>query len=260
MDYATVIVDEAQDMGAQAYRLIRAIVPPGPDDLFVVGDGHQRIYGRNRVVLGRCGIEIRGRARKLRLNYRTTRQTWTWATGLLAGCSIDDLDGGADDNSGIKSLTLGPIPQVRLLETRDEQTYALVEWLKALRDRGEGLRSACVVARTMKERNALATSLRERDLPVFVLEPDRLDDREKEGVRLATMHRVKGLEFDRVAVASANAGLVPLRAAVFSRGDDAGRAAAETEERALVYVAATRAKKELLVLGFGEPSPFVAPP
>ncbi len=257
VDYATVIVDEAQDMGAQAYRLIRAIVPPGPDDLFVVGDGHQRIYGRNRVVLGRCGIEIRGRARKLRLNYRTTRQTWSWATGLLAGCSIDDLDGGTDDNSGIKSLTLGPTPQVRLLETRDEQTSALVDWLKALRDRGEGLRSACVVARTMKERNALATDLRNHDLPVFVLEPDRLDDREKEGVRLATMHRVKGLEFDRVAIASVNNGLVPLRHAVFSRGDEAGRVAAETEERALVYVAATRAKKELLVFSHGEPSPFL---
>lgn len=258
LDYTTVIVDEAQDMGSQAYRLIRAMVPRGADDLFIVGDGHQRIYGRNPVVLGRCGIEIRGRARKLRLNYRTTQQTWNWATGLLAGCTIDDLDGGLDDNKGIRSLTLGPEPQVRLFETRDEQTAALVEWIKALRGRGEGLSGACVVARTNKERNALAASLGEHELPVFVLEADDLDDREKEGVRLASMHRVKGLEFDRVAIASVNKGLVPLRTAVFSRGDEAGRAAAETEERALVYVAATRAKKELLVLGFGEPSPFVA--
>ena len=257
-DYTTVIVDEAQDMGTQAYRLIRSMVPRGGDDLFIVGDGHQRIYGRNRVVLGRCGIEIRGRARKLRLNYRTTQQTWSWATGLLAGCRIDDLDGGVDDNKGIKSLTLGPEPRVLLFETRDEQTAGLVDWLKTLRNGGEALRGACVVARTMKERNALAASLAEQDLSVFVLEADNLDDREKEGVRVATMHRVKGLEFDRVAIASVNAGLVPLRAAVFSRGDEAGRTAAETEERALVYVAATRAKKELLVLSFGEPSPFLA--
>lgn len=97
----------------------------------------------------------------------------------------------------------------------------------------------------------------EHDLPVFVLEANDLDDREKEGVRLATMHRVKGLEFDRVAIASVNEGLVPLRTAVFSRGDAAGRVAAETEERALVYVAATRAKRELLVFSYGEPSPFV---
>lgn len=260
LDYATVIVDEAQDMGTQAYRLIRGMVSPGADDLFIVGDGHQRIYGRNRVVLARCGIEIRGRASKLRLNYRTTQQTWNWATGLLAGCGIDDLDGGLDDNEGIKSLTLGPEPQVRLFETRDEQTAALVEWLQALRDRGEGLSGACVVARTNKERNALAASLGDHDLPVFVLEADDLDDREREGVRLASMHRVKGLEFDRLAIASANSGLVPLRAAVLSRGDEAGRAAAETEERALVYVAATRAKKELLVFSYDEPSPFLAAP
>ena len=75
LDYAAVIVDEAQDMGAQAYRLIRQIVPAGANDLFVVGDGHQRIYGRNKVVLGRCGIDVRGRSRKLRLNYRTTEET-----------------------------------------------------------------------------------------------------------------------------------------------------------------------------------------
>ena len=61
LGYAAVIVDEAQDMGAQAYRLIRNVVPAGADDLFIVGDGHQRIYGRNRVVLGRCGIDVRGR-------------------------------------------------------------------------------------------------------------------------------------------------------------------------------------------------------
>ena len=260
LDYTTVIVDEAQDMGAQAYRLIRSTVRPGANDLFIVGDGHQRIYGRNRVVLGRCGIEIRGRARKLRLNYRTTQQTWSWATGLLADCSIDDLDGGADDNRGIRSLTRGPEPRVRAFETRDEQTAALVEWLEALRERDEGLRSACVVARTRKERDALAASFGEHGLAVYLLEANDLDDREKEGVRLATMHRVKGLEFDRLAVASVNSGLVPLRAAIFGRADEAGRAAAETEERALVYVAATRAKKELLVFSYGKPSPFVMNP
>ena len=39
-DYAAVIVDEAQDMGAPAFRLLRAIAPPGQNDLFVAGDGH----------------------------------------------------------------------------------------------------------------------------------------------------------------------------------------------------------------------------
>ena len=70
------------------------------------------------------------------------------------------------------------------------------------------------------------------------------------------MHRVKGLEFERVVMASMNEGLVPLSVAVTDKGDDAARESAETEERSLVYVAATRAKKELLVLSYGSPSPF----
>jgi DNA helicase IV len=63
-------VDEAQDFGNEAFRLIRAIVPVGENDLFIVGDAHQRIYG-HQVVLSRCGIDIRGRGRKLKLNFRT---------------------------------------------------------------------------------------------------------------------------------------------------------------------------------------------
>ena len=72
------------------------------------------------------------------------------------------------------------------------------------------------------------------------------------------MHRVKGLEFDRVIIASANEGLVPLPKAIQGHADGRAREWAETEERALVYVAATRAKKELLVLGHGVASSFVS--
>jgi len=71
LPYVSIIVDEAQDMDVQAFRLLRAMVPKGKNDLFVVGDAHQRIY-RLRVVLGRCGINIKGRGRRLKINYRTT--------------------------------------------------------------------------------------------------------------------------------------------------------------------------------------------
>ena len=252
--YATVIVDEAQDMGAQAYRLIRNIVPAGADDLFVVGDGHQRIYGRNRVVLGRCGIDIRGRSRKLRLNYRTTEETRRWAARLLAGRAIDDLDGGSDDDKGITSLTRGPEPLLRHFESREDQSAFIVAYLKEVQAQDSSLRGVCVVARTRRERDAIAGVFGDHDLAHVALEAGAVDAAETEGVRLATMHRVKGLEFDRVVMASINADLVPLPAAIDARGDEVERESAETEERALVYVAATRAKKELLVLSFDTPS------
>ena len=254
--YAAVVVDEAQDMGAQAFSLIRAIAAPGPNDLFIAGDGHQRIYGRNRVVLGRCGIDIRGRSRKLRLNYRTTEQTRVWASRLLAGRDVDDLDGGSDDNKGIRSLTRGPEPVLRRFDTGEEQSAFLVSHLQTLQDGGDALRAVCIVARTTGEREAIRQHLQVQGIDVEVIEGDTVDDPTRTGVRLATMHRVKGLEFERVVMASMNEGLVPLSVAVTDKGDDAARESAETEERSLVYVAATRAKKELLVLSYGSPSPF----
>ena len=260
LDYAAVIVDEAQDMGAQAYRLIRSIVPPGDNDVFIVGDGHQRIYGRNKVVLGRCGVDVRGRSRKLRLNYRTTEQTRGWAARLLAGRAIDDLDGGMDDDRGITSLTTGPEPLLRHFDTREAQAEFLAAYLRQVQQKETSLRGVCVVARTRIERDAIADELGARDLQHVKLGTGAVDEAEAEGVRLATMHRVKGLEFDRVVMASINKGLVPLPAAVHGRGDDVERESAETEERSLVYVAATRAKKELLVLSFGTPSRLLQAP
>ena len=206
--------------------------------------------------MGRCGIDIRGRSRKLRLNYRTTEETRRWAAHLLAGSDIDDLDGGSDDNKGIRSLTRGPEPMLKLFDTREEQIEFLVRYLKALQTRGEALRAVCIVARTTGERNAIEQHLRAQDVEVEVIERETVDDAARAGVRVATMHRVKGLEFERVVMASMNEGLVPLSVAIAGKGDDTARESAQTEERSLVYVAATRAKKELLVLSYGAPSPF----
>ena len=153
-------------------------------------------------MLGRCGIDIRGRARKLRLNYRTTEETRRWAEGLLEGQAVDDLDGGADDNRGIRSITSGPEPRIEGLAGPEEQAAWIVAYLKALPAESD-LRSTCIVARTRKERDSLAGKIEAANIPLEVLETEAPDD-SSPGVRLATMHRVKGLEFDRVLIASAN--------------------------------------------------------
>ena len=256
LNIRSVIVDEAQDMNEQAFRLLRRLTEEGPDDLFLVGDAHQRIYGRARVVLSRCGIRVVGRSRKLRLNYRTTEETRGWAARLLHGRPIDDLDGGQDDDR-VRSLTHGPDPLIRHFDSREEQADGVVQYLKRLRAQGQQLRSVCVTAPVGRELDAIEKELGNHDLAVFRLGPDTLDDGTKGGVRLATMHRVKGLEFDRVVIGSVNDGLVPHRKAYTEAGDAAELAKAETKERALLYVAATRAKKELLVLSYGRRSPFL---
>ena len=70
--YKHVIVDEGQDLSANAFRLLRAIAgEEHENDIFIVGDAHQRIY-KNKAALSRCGINVRGRSSILRINYRPT--------------------------------------------------------------------------------------------------------------------------------------------------------------------------------------------
>ncbi|PID45075.1 MAG: DNA helicase [Proteobacteria bacterium] len=255
LPYCAVVVDEAQDMGTQAFNLLRAIVPEGKNDLFIVGDAHQRIYGRNKVILGKCGINIRGRSRKLKINYRTTDEIRRWAVGLLEGRNIDDLDGGEDSNSIYKSLTHGEAPVIERFENPDEQAA----YIKALLSESEEPAShSCVVARTNKEVSDIQERLEKLGLKTSVIkpsEPDMLDD---DTVKLATVHRVKGLEFDQVILASANDGLIPLEYALKNKADALSQKDADTEERSLVYVAITRARKSAFVLSYGAVSEYFA--
>jgi len=246
----SVIVDEAQDMGTQAFMLLRALVPPGPNDLFIVGDGHQRIYGKNKVVLGQCGIDIRGRSARLKVNYRTTDETRKLAVSILEGVEVDDLDGGQDSQQFYHSLMHGPAPEVRAFDSMDEQAEAI---LAAIRDHGLAPEACCVIARTHRELGELKAALESRGQPCHQLDGRSAATPDGE-LNLATMHRVKGLEFDAVFVASANRGLVPLAPVVNSAADAVTRRQRENEERALLYVSLTRARKLAFVFGYGQMS------
>lgn len=227
--YSAVVVDETQDFGPQALRLIRAIVPPGRNDLFFVGDGHQRIYSKHKAVLGRCGIDIRGRSRKLYLNYRTTDEIRQLAVALLEGREIDDLDGGSDDNRRYKSLSHGPAPEVLESCNVDEAVGLAVERIAAWAAEPEPP-TICVMAPTRSLRDEIARALGKKGIETTTIEPDSIDSAESSAVRVSTMHRAKGLEFDRVAVLANSTG-------------------ADNENLAqLVYVSLTRAKSHALLI------------
>jgi ATP-dependent exoDNAse (exonuclease V) beta subunit/mRNA-degrading endonuclease RelE of RelBE toxin-antitoxin system len=253
LDYCSMVIDEAQDMGTQAFKLIRALIPVGANDLFIVGDAHQRIYGRNKVVLGKCGINIRGRSRKLKINYRTTDEIRCWAVRLLEGRDIDDLDGGDDDNVLYKSLTHGQKPVIEHFDTMQDQ----VQFIKVLLEKSTAPPSHfCVVARTNKEVSSIQAHIESLGIKTIIIKPNEPEGNDDNALKLATIHRVKGLEFDQVILASANDGLIPLDFVLQNKADLLSKENAETEERSLVYVAITRARKSAFVLSYGEASKF----
>ncbi len=240
------IVDEAQDISAASFKLIRAAVPEAENDLFIVGDAHQRIY-RHKVVLGRVGIEVRGRSRRLRVNYRTTDEIRRWACAQLEGCEIDDLDGNVDTLKGYRSLTHGDVPDVITSNSVMDDIEHTRSVLQQLETEGVKNHQVCITARTNDELSGYADALNKHGIACLKLDRDTADDQSIAGVRLATMHRIKGLEFEVIIIAGYRG--THAYAHAFSKDEDAGvNEDNETVERCLLHVAATRAKRHLFVL------------
>jgi superfamily I DNA/RNA helicase len=241
--YQSIVIDETQDFGPQALRLIRSMVPVSPNDLFFVGDGHQRIYPRNRAAMGRCGIDIRGRSRKLYLNYRTTAEIRNQAVALLEGVEVDDLDDQHDELRRYKSLSRGPRPTVIHAESAelaiDEVIRSLSEWRRhevESPDPSGNVATTAVLARTAKLRDAVGRRCKELGLACVVVEKDQGADAAPGVFRLATLHRSKGLEFDRVVVLGHSSMLGQLDETAY--------------DRRLLYVALTRARREASMVIF----------
>lgn len=228
--YRAVIVDEAQDIDAEQWRLLRVLAPDADNSLFITGDAHQRIYGKP-ITLSQFGINIRGRSHRLKINYRTTEQILRWATRLLGDAAVDDLDGGSDSTAGYRSLYTGPEPEVHRLASLAAETAFVVERVRALTDTGPAEEIA-VVARTKQRVHAYADALHGAGIAHAILDGDSTAT--GPGVRVATMHRVKGLDFTHV--------VMHLPAPAPHGGGD-------PRDRSLLYVAATRCRKTLTVVG-----------
>ena len=251
-----VLVDEAQDLTPAHLQLLRALVEPGPDDLFLAEDSHQRIYGK-KITLSHYGIQVRGRSRRLTRNYRTTRQNLDVAFGILDPGTYEDMEGQAEEHHYVSPRS-GPEPLLLHASDRaDELSKAaelLTVWLEQDRDSEDSApETIAILVRDRYQRDAVVNGLAQHGIEV------RAVDREAAGRGrpvVMTMHRAKGLEFRKVLLfdVSKNAIPRPLRDQQYS---DADRDDALLRERSLLYVAATRARDQLAISWSGEASPLI---
>lgn len=256
--YAHVVVDEAQDMGAQAFRLLRLVAhdPSDSVNLTMVGDPYQRIY-RDRVDLLKCGIDAKGSLDYLRINYRTTEETRAWAADMMKAEPADDMMGGSQSTKDYRSLLHGPTPKVFANADFATDADVVAKGVSELIASGADARSICLVARTEEMLHQYQTQMGAQGLVSVLLKQGQADASGDAGVRLATMHRVKGLEFDYIWIVAVNDGILPLATDALETKDVAAKAALLARERSLLYVAATRAKKQVSVTWFGKKSPFL---
>jgi superfamily I DNA/RNA helicase len=250
-----VLVDEGQDLTAARWQFLRSLVAEGENDLFIAEDAQQRIYGQ-RITLGRYGIKIVGRSRRLSLNYRTTHQVLRFAMGVLAGQEYVDLDDEATDIGTYRSARSGPPPTRKglqsLTDELDEAAAVLAQWLDP--EARISPESIGILVRDQRTSDRVTKGMEDRGLKVRQVTKNAAIAKDPQ---VMTMHRAKGMEFSRVLIFGADSGMMPASYLLkdVAEGD---RADVLQRERSLFYVAATRARDELVVLWEGRPSEFLS--
>ncbi|CAM3483646.1 UvrD-helicase domain-containing protein [Stackebrandtia soli] len=252
--YRHVLVDEAQDMSAAQWRLLRALVPERENDMFIAGDSHQRIYGAP-LALGPLGINIVGRSTRLTLSYRTTQEILQAAIAMVSGESFDDLDNGVDHLTGYRSVRYGPAPNLIGAATRKDELAAVVEEIRAWTNEGvdPSAIAICTPTKTPLE------EIRDHLTGVGIATVPVQDGTKGDGVRLSTMHGLKGLEFERIVIAGVGAAEFPRPFVRQRRTDPAEHRRLMRKERSLLFVAASRARDALSVTWTGKPCEFLEP-
>ncbi len=224
-----------------------------------MGDGHQRIYDRT-ASLGACGINVRGRrSRKLRITYRTTDEIRQAASLVLSRTRTDNMDGGEEDFAGDTALRHGLAPVIMTCGgVNEEERQVLREITDLTSGRGRicyQMQEICITARTGSDLETFRRFLEENRVPTVLISPHQADDPLIQGVRLATMHRIKGLEFKVIFMINMSRGTMPLETA--DTDDELERQRRLTSERCLFYVAATRARDRLYITSRREDSAFL---
>lgn len=194
------------------------------------------------MVLSRAGVNIRGRAHRLRINYRTTDEIRRFAVALLEGIEVDDLDGESDTTKGYRSLMHGDPPEVHVHSSFEAEINTITAWVA----QGNENRT-CLVARTKALRDRYREALQENGVQSYLLKRCAAEDLSAKGLRIATMHRVKGLEFDRVIIPN----LSPIFFACTRNANSPSipntEQSSERKDIMLLYVSMTRARKNTLL-------------
>ncbi len=249
--YDSIIIDEGQDISSNVYKFLRTLAgKEHTNDIFIAGDNHQRIY-KNKAVLSKCGINVKGRSSVLRINYRTTEEIRKYAFGFLNGINFNDLDSEYCENSKCQSLTHGEEPFIKNFNTYSEQISFVIQEINQLISSGVHYEDICIVARTHKQIELAGNELNKNKLPYYEINSNKEDNSSEEGVRVATMHRVKGLEFRYIFVISVNKNIIP---SLSINADKVDNDENYVIERCLLYVALTRAQIKAYVLSYGTPS------
>ncbi|MDX0001586.1 AAA family ATPase [Sinorhizobium meliloti] len=246
------VIDEAQDLGVPELRMMAAITRAGPDSLFFAGDLGQRIF-QEPFSWKTLGVDIRGRSRTLKVNYRTSHQIREAADRLLPKV-VQDVDGIEQDRRGTVSVFNGPYPEVRIFPNSDAEIQGVADWINRTVADGAAPAEIGVFVRSNSQLGRARAAVKVSGHTHHELS-ERLEESQGR-VAIGTMHLAKGLEYKAIAVMACDDDVLPLQERVEAVADESELDEVYETERHLFYVACTRARDVLLVSGVDPASEF----
>jgi hypothetical protein len=238
--YTHIVVDEAQDISVPELHLLAAMAGTRENGLFFAGDIGQRIF-RSPFPWKAVGVEVQGRSRSLKVNYRTSHQIRA-KSDLLLPPRLLEADGGEDKRLGVTSIFHGPAPQLHTFPTHDEESDAVARWLRSCHEEGFDPATIAILVRSEAELDRAKSALTVSGMT---------------GVRIGLMHDAKGQEYRAVAVMACDGDILPSETRLLSAADDRALQEIYDTERHLLYVAATRARERLWISACDPPSEFL---
>lgn len=259
--YTNVIADEFQDFSNPELKFLRALVAEGRNDLFLTGDPMQRIYSGRKINFGAAGINVRGvRSRRLKINYRTTEPIKKVAVSVIKGITFEDMDGGTESMNGYVSLIHGgEKPIYKIVGNATDEVTQTTEWVNECINNLINANDICIAAPSMGLMKELQSYLHTNGIAYKVLKGTSKQGASN-GISLCTLHSLKGLEFKVVVLIGINERNIPSKVTEgypFTGMDALDKKEFLSSKRSLLYVAITRARQLVYMVGYGEPCGLV---
>ena len=259
--YTNVIADEFQDFSNPELKFLRALVAEGKNDLFLTGDPMQRIYSGRKINFGAAGINVRGvRSRRLKINYRTTEPIKKVAVSVIKGITFEDMDGGTESMNGYVSLIHGgEKPIYKNVGNATDEVTQTVEWVSECINNQINANDICIAAPSMGLMKELQSYLHTNGIAYKVLK-GMSKQGAINGISLCTLHSLKGMEFKVVVLIGINERNIPSKVTEgypFTGMDALDKKEFLSSKRSLLYVAITRARQLVYMVGYGEPCGLV---
>jgi superfamily I DNA/RNA helicase/mRNA-degrading endonuclease RelE of RelBE toxin-antitoxin system len=248
-----IVVDEAQDVGVQQLRFLSALAGNRENSLFFAGDLGQRIF-QQPFSWKSLGVDVRGRSKTLRVNYRTSHQIRMYADRLLEK-TVSDMDGNTERRDDTISVFNGPEPAIALFDDEKSEIEHVSTWIDERLKDDTLPNEIGIFVRSADEFVRAGEAARNTNTPFIIL--DDSDDVTGGHISVGSMHMAKGMEFKVVAVMACDEDILPLVSRISSIAEDSDLKEVYDTERHLFYVACTRARENLLITGVKPGSEFI---